>query len=72
MPRLFAKRLEVLYRARVGRVGLEHLASPQLRQGLLAAQNRERAFESAGVQFLVKVHDVLFQRCQPKASVRPS
>ena len=51
--------LEVLHRAGVGGEHLEHLAGLQVGEGLLGAQDRQRAIQPARVELLVEVHKVL-------------
>ncbi len=48
--------LEVLHRARVGGLDLEHLAAGELGELLLRAQDRQRAIEPARVELGVEVH----------------
>ena len=53
---LARERLEVLHRTRVGGEHLQHLPGLQLGERLLGAQDRQRAVQPAGVEFLVEVH----------------
>src|SRR3954470_3227104 len=57
--------LEVLDRARVGGEHLQHLPGLQVGQRLLRLQDRQRAVETPGVQFLVEIHKVLCRMDTP-------
>src|ERR1044071_249408 len=53
------ERLEVLHRAGIGREHLEDLARLHVGQGLLGAQDGQRAVQSARIELFVEVHKVL-------------
>jgi hypothetical protein len=55
---LARKGLEVAHRTGVGGDDLEHLAADHVGQGLLGLQDRQRAVQASGVDFLVDVHGV--------------
>src|SRR4029079_5915515 len=55
---LLAERLEVLHPARIGGECFQHLPAAHVAQRFLRAQDRQRAVQAAGVQFLVELHGV--------------
>src|SRR4029079_19049312 len=56
VARLFGKRLKILDRPGIGGENLQHLARGHVAQGFLGAQDRKRAIQASGVEFLVEIH----------------